>query len=703
MVGCSVVGWWDGGMVGWWAGGVVGKCPPSHHPTIPLSHYPTIPPSHHEAILLAVNFSSSDTDLLVALSSRFRITGELGRGGMGTVYLATDTALGRDVAIKVLNTEVSSGMSIERFTREIRLTARLVHPNIVPLFDSGVAASRLYYVMPHVDGEPLRARLAREGALSIAEVIRIMTDLAEALAYAHALGTVHRDIKPENIFWYRGRALLADFGVAYWAEPSDSGRMTQAGIVVGSPLYLSPEQAEGQINIDGRSDLYGLGCVAYEMLTGAPPYLGETARALLTAHLVGEIPSARARRPEVPPVLDALVSRLMAKEPDDRPRTGTELLEELRVLSAANLTPTIPGSLAAVRRTPQPDPAAALPPEAAELLKRARQLFQTAIQGGPGAREKLSMAQVYAERALQHAPDSAVLLVLLSDVHHVAGVRGLVPNPEEAVAKARELRYQALALDDSLGTIHSSLGVDLLYWEDEFELAGAELARGVELSPDGAEGRRYYGSWLKIAGRAEEALGQMRAAARLAPAAPFMRVGEADVLMTLGRYDEAVGALREALRLQPRYEAALERLEMACHRAGRHEEALDARRALLGARGATARMTALEQRTAELGWVAAREADLRAELATLLERAETEDPFLDRDTSRQLSDQIIILLAELGEWSEAMTWVERGYHRRPGRLRRVLRDLPYDYHGLAVDPRFARLLRLAGLSELMDQ
>ena len=177
---------------------------------------------------------------------------------------------------------------------------------------------------------------------------------------------------------------------------------------------------------------------------------------------------------------------------------------------------------------------------------------------------------------------------------------------------------------------------------DEFELAGAELARGVELSPDGAEGRRYYGSWLKIAGRAEEALGQMRAAARLAPTAPFMRVGEADVLMTLGRYDEAVGALREALRLQPRYEAALERLEMACHRAGRHEEALDARRALLGARGATARMTALEQRTAELGWVAAREADLRAELATLLERAETEDPFLDRDTSRQLSDQIII-------------------------------------------------------------
>jgi tetratricopeptide (TPR) repeat protein len=195
----------------------------------------------------------------------------------------------------------------------------------------------------------------------------------------------------------------------------------------------------------------------------------------------------------------------------------------------------------------------------------------------------------------------------------------------------------------------------------------------------------------------------MRAAAQLAPNAAFMHVGEADVLMALGRYDEAVGSLRHALRLLPRYEAALERLEMSCHRAGRHEEALDARRALLGVRGETARIGELTEQAERDGWLAAREHDLRVELEGLLVRARDEDPFTDRGTSRQLADQIIIVLAELGEWREAMSWVERAYHRRPGRLRRVLIDLPYDHHGLAVDPRYARMLRTAGLGELVAQ
>jgi tetratricopeptide (TPR) repeat protein len=171
--------------------------------------------------------------------------------------------------------------------------------------------------------------------------------------------------------------------------------------------------------------------------------------------------------------------------------------------------------------------------------------------------------------------------------------------------------------------------------------------------------------------------------------------------MTLGRYDEAVGSLREALRLLPRYEAALERLEMACHRAGRHDEALDARRALLGVRRQGARLAALWECSERDGWLAAREEDLRAEVAELLARAEQEDPFIDPGTSRQVSDRLIIAYAELGEWSLAMDWVEKGYFRRPGRLRRVLMDLPYDSHGLARDPRYARLLRMAGLEELI--
>lgn len=653
--------------------------------------------------------SSTDAHLLAALSGRFRIARELGRGGMGTVYLAHDTSLDRDVAIKVLNPFVSSALGAERFAREIRLTARLVHPNIVPLFDSGRVLSpggdsdRLYYVMPHIDGLPLRARLNGEGALAVAEVLRIVADVAEALAYAHAMGSVHRDVKPENIFWYRGRALLADFGIALWTQAQSAPRVTQAGIVMGSPAYLSPEQADGSMQVDGRADLYALGCVAFELLAGAPPYTADTPVALLAAHLVRPVPPVRQRRPDVPVLLDALIARLMAKEREDRPANASALLEELRAIEGGP-----PGAAAQAVAIPIPragrtiEEATGLPPDVAELHRKARQLFSTAVQGGTAAREKYAMARAYLERAMQRMPDHPLLLTTLADLVHVEGVRG-VADQAQAFARAQELRHRALALDDSIGLVHSGLGVHLLYWEDEFDLAGEELRRGAELSPDVGESRRYYGAWLKIAGRPEEAIEEMRAAVRLAPAAAFMRVGEGDVLMALGRYDEAVGSLREALRLQPRYEAALERLEMSCHRAGRHEEALDARHALLGLRGETARIGELARRVERDGWLAAREHDLRVELEGLLARAQVEDPFTDPNTSRQLSDRIIIVLAELGEWREAMGWVERAYHRRPGRLRRVLMDLPYDHRGLAVDPRYARVLRTAGLGELVAQ
>jgi len=637
-----------------------------------------------------------DDALLQALASRFTVTRTLGRGGMGTVYLANDRGLGRDVAIKVLNADVSSAVGMERFTHEIRLTARLVHPNIVPLFDSGEAAGRLYYVMPHIDGESLRTVLERSGSLPLPQALRIVSDVSEALAYAHALGTVHRDVKPENIFWYRGRALLADFGVALGAERGNQ-RVTQAGLVVGSPRYLSPEQAEGLLEVDGRADLYSLGCVAFELLTGRPPYAGESTMALLTAHLVHPVPSAQELRAEVPVLLDALLRRLMSKEPEDRPPTGAALLEELRPLEAGLVAGSTPPGTTVVQRSP---PSAQLPPDAAELHAKARQLFAAALQGGATSTEKVAMARAYVERALQQVPNHALLLATQADLMHLAGVRGL-GEPEDYMERARALRYRALALDDSLGQVHSAIGVDLLYWQDDFALAGEELRRGVELDPEHAEGRRYYGAWLKIAGRPEEALLQMRAAVRLAPHAPFMHVGEADILMTLGRYDEAVGSLRNALRLLPRYEAALERLEMACHRAGRHDEALDARRVMLGLRKDGVRLKELWEGTERDGWLAAREHDLRLELGELLARADREDPFVDRGTSRQLSDQVILVLAELGEWRQAMDWVERGYHRRPGRLRRVLMDLPYDSHGLASDPRYARLLRTAGMEDLM--
>ena len=634
-------------------------------------------------------------EVLTALSLRFQVNGELGRGGMGTVLRGHDRELGREVAIKLLPAAVSRALGSDRFAQEIRLTARLVHPNIVPLFSSGEAAGCLYFVMPLIDGGTLRQRLRDRGPLPAAEVRRIIADLAEALAYAHASGVVHRDLKPENIFWHQERALLADFGIASSGDRSDpAGRLTEVGMVIGTLDYVSPEQAAGDAEIDGRSDLYSLGCVAFELLTGQPPFGGRGAGATIVAHITAPIPDVRSLRPDAPPRLASLIQRLMAKDRTDRPATGVALLQDLRAIDSDAVPVTIVDLPTPAPQRPN------LPAEVVQLLKQGQEIFQVAVQGGSGARGKMEMAKVYYEKALARAPDSAPALVGLSDVIHVMGTRGFT-DFAEALQKAHDLRLQALAIDDTNGELHTSIGVTFLYWDDEFDQAGIELRRGVELSPRYALGHRHFGAWLKIAERLPEALDQMRTAVALVPDAPFMAVGLADILMALGRYDEAGGPLRDALRLAPNYEAALERLEMSCHRAGLHEEALDARRSMLGVRGEVARLQSLMEEVERQGWPAAREADLRRELQHLLEKAQLEDPFQDAAGSRQLSDKLIIVLAELGEWQRAMDWVEQGYHRRPGRLRRVLMDMPYNRKGLAVDSRYARLLRTAGLAHLI--
>lgn len=426
---------------------------------------------------------------------------------------------------------------------------------------------------------------------------------------------------------------------------------------------------------------------------------------ILVAHAMTPAPTVTSRRPEVDPELSHLVERLMAKQPAERPADAAEVIQALRPeQQPARVHSPAPQTSRPVPTRPIAPTTtggrATLPAEIQELHEQATSLFARAMQGGDGARAKLEMARVYLEKARTRAPDNPYVLAALGDVIHVQGVRGYA-DFEEASREGIALWMRALALDDSIGEIHASLGANFLYWQDDFETAGRELRRGVELAPHHAPGRRHYGAWLKIAGRPGEALEQMRAARDLEPQAAFMHVGLADVLMALGRYGQAVDPLREALRLQPRYEAALERLEMSCHRAGRHEEAHGARRTVLGVRGHQDRIAILDHDVAELGWVAARDLDLRRDLDTLLALADKQDPFQDTGTSRQLSDTIIIVLAELGEWSQAMSWVERGYHRRPGRLRRVLTDLPFDYHGLASDPRFVPLLRTAGLQDLL--
>jgi serine/threonine protein kinase len=622
-------------------------------------------------------------------AERFEVSRELGRGGMAVVVLAHDRKLDRPVALKLLAPEISAAVGADRFIREIRVTARLVHPNIVPLFDSGKAGSRLYYVMPYIAGPTLRSHLGKFGPRPVDETIRILSDLAEALAYAHTMGVVHRDLKPENIFWSSDRALLADFGIASVATPNAT-HMTADGLIVGTLAYMSPEQASGA-NVDGRADLYSLGCVAYELLTGLPPFQREAPAALIAAHLTVPAPPVRQQRGDIPETLAQAIDRLLSKSPMDRPSSAASLLDALRTTGGGltgEITDITPGTTG--RETP----------EVADLINKAVTLYCKSAHGGEGTKTSLEMARIYAERAVSKSPESPRALVALADVVHISGLRGFIDGPS-AYDQAKDLRMRALAIDDNVGEVHASLGYYLLYWEDDFEGAGLELARAVELAPGHAEGRRQYGNWLKMSGRPEEALREMQAAARVFPQAPYFLLGVADLLMTLGRYDEAIKPLREALRQAPKYESCLERLEMSCHRAGRHEEALEVRTNWLGLRGLHERKSMLEEDARRDGWLAARERDLRRDLEAALTLATTQDPFVDVKYTRQLSDRIIVLLAELGEWTQVMDWVERGYLLRPGRLRRVLTDMPFNRHGLERDPRYARLLRSAGLTELL--
>jgi tetratricopeptide (TPR) repeat protein/tRNA A-37 threonylcarbamoyl transferase component Bud32 len=280
--------------------------------------------------------------LKAALADQYTVEKEIGAGGMATVYRARDVKHDRDVAIKVLRPELSAAVGASRFLQEIRVTAQLHHPHILPLYDSGEADALLYYVMPYVEGESLRHRLMRQGPLSVDEAIRIAQHVAAALETAHSRGIVHRDIKPENILLVAAEAVVADFGIARAMSVSGGTQLTQPGSAVGTPVYMSPEQATGEGEIDGRSDVYALGCVLYEMLTGEPPYAAPTIEGIMLKRLGDPVPSARRIREAVPKSLDRAVQRALAKLPGDRFGTAAEFATALS-------TPT--GGGGAVRST----------------------------------------------------------------------------------------------------------------------------------------------------------------------------------------------------------------------------------------------------------------------------------------------------------------------------------------------------------------
>jgi eukaryotic-like serine/threonine-protein kinase len=267
--------------------------------------------------------------LSAALADRYRIERQLGQGGMATVYLAEDLRHRRRVAVKVLRPELAAVIGAERFLAEIRTTANLQHPHILPLFDSGEVGGLLYYVMPYVSGESLRTRLTREVQLPISEVVRLAHEIGGALDYAHRQGVIHRDIKPENILLQDGTALVADFGIALAVSNAGGSRLTQTGLSLGTPGYMSPEQAAGDRTVDARCDVYALGAVCYEMLTGQPPFIAASTQALI-AKLMTETPAApSASRKSVPPEMDGAILAALEKLPADRPGTPAEFVSQL--------------------------------------------------------------------------------------------------------------------------------------------------------------------------------------------------------------------------------------------------------------------------------------------------------------------------------------------------------------------------------------
>ncbi|MBA3670511.1 MAG: protein kinase, partial [Gemmatimonadaceae bacterium] len=390
-------------------------------------------------------------DVAAMLGDRYLVERRLGRGGMATVYLARDVKHDRLVAVKVLHAELSASIGAERFLREIRLAATLQHPHVLGLYDSGVAEGKLYYVMPFADGESLRERIDREQQLPLDDALRIAGEVANALAYAHGKGVIHRDIKPENILLSDGHAIVADFGIARAISSAGSEKLTESGMSIGTPTYMSPEQGAGMSDITQTSDVYSLGCVLYEMLVGEPPYSGPNPMAVMARHSMAEIPNVRVVRSSVPPDVERIVVRALAKSPADRFKNAAEMAKAIN-LAAANTTASFYAPVSGARRPPGARWSAANIAMAAALAAAmAVGAYRFWPRHGPTSNaEARRIAVMYFEdrspnHALQHVADG--LTEALSDALLVTpGLTALSANatapykngtvPRDSVAKA---------------------------------------------------------------------------------------------------------------------------------------------------------------------------------------------------------------------------------------------------------------------------
>jgi len=522
---------------------------------------------------------SVDVDRLrAALEDRYAIDREIGRGGMAVVYQATDLKHGRDVAIKVLLPELTASLGAERFLREIETAAKLNHPHILPLHDSGEADGFLFYVMPYVDGESLQVRLDREGALPIDESLQIAREVAGALAYAHRNDVVHRDVKPANVLLSEGHAVIADFGIARAISEAGGERITGTGMMMGSPIYMSPEQVSGEQEVDGRSDIYSLACMLYEMIAGKPPFEGASLQGILARRLVEEPPPLSEAREDTPPGVVEAVMRALATQRRDRYREATDFAAALAgsdgdwtyvgrrspgrrlgrlavgalvliVLGGAGygiaawLTrDSTPGGLDGVGA------AAALAgaPQVTDLYMQARTL---AARRGLALREAIPLFEAAIARDSTFAPAWAGL----------AEAYGLLPyytdNPDAAlwqhsIDRAEELALAALALDSMMPEAYLALGNaqrDGRRWEAAEETYRAALALNVNYG----EAHQQLAELLAGIGRHEEALVSARRGAEIDPGIPVRLNAYGYTLMMERSYPEALEQFERAATMDP--------------------------------------------------------------------------------------------------------------------------------------------------------
>ena len=419
-------------------------------------------------------------DLKAALAGRYTIERELGRGGMATVYLVHDLKHGRPVAVKVLRPDLAAALGPGRFLREIEIAARLTHPNILPLHESGEADRFLYYVMPYVEGESLRARLVRERQLRLDEALATARDVADALSYAHSHDVVHRDIKPENILLASDHALVADFGIARAITAAGGERLTETGLSVGTPGYMSPEQASGSSHLDGRSDQYSLACVVYEMFAGEPPYTGPTRQAIIAKQLTEPLPHLGTVR-AVPRTVEAALTRALAKVPADRYLTVSGFAEALEQREPpATRWPVRATLVAGITLVALAAVIVGLNPGGL----RDRLLSRSGTATAPGTLRR-SVA-VLGFKDLSGRPDEAWLSTALSEMltTELAAGEQLRTIPGEAVAQMR-INFSLPDADsygsETLSRIRKSLGTDDVVLGSYVPLGGGQIRFDVRL------------------------------------------------------------------------------------------------------------------------------------------------------------------------------------------------------------------------------